>query len=1145
MLKRIEVCGFKSFAEKTVLNFDGSLNGIVGPNGSGKSNIVDAIKWCLGEQALSHIRCKNSMDVIFGGSDSKTMSNYCEVTVVFDNTAGVFPIDFQEIEITRKLYRTGETEYYINRAPCRLKDVKDLILDTGLSSSGYAIIPQGKVEFVVTAKPEERRLLFEETAGVAKFKHHREESLRKLERVKLDMARVEDILTYLKDQMASLESSVKKARNYQKYKEELQVLECSNIVKQVNDIETKLTNINIDFNNLNQTYVSQMAELANLESRNVELKIEISECEKNYMELKDGLSQTETEISLSTQKIENLKQQVVDSHNNIGKLNSEIQSLDQTIFQYETQLKELFEKQENIKQQLEQVGQQKQVHQKEYDSYKTLISEKQIILKEQNKQLTDIAYKKTKVQNDISLITQKINKLNLELNSLKKDIESNTKDKLGVEENVSKLEFKMKQLTDEKNNFSSNLSETEFELKNLEKTLSEKRELIENLNKEFYVLSSKLENVNSAMTAIPYSLQKVAKYVESLNNGNFFGPIKSLLKLNTENYSLIASYLGNKLYWYVANTQQDAMELIEQLRTQNLGFATIIVKEKIEQMNFSVITNQTIYSMVSYEPQWEKIIKFLFSDISLQDNVLKADVLLHGGGFVPKDDEEDLLQLETKINSHKDFLVQENNFLNEMNNKYYNLVSQKSFFEKQLSEIENQIVETEKIKIEKGQYLQTLNEMAFALEEQHSRYYKELEELQNSLNIFKNDLINFDNKEKELKNSVSVTSEEITQLQSSSIMDNFLQIVSEYSRLEEQNNNIINEINIKQGLINENHSRINIIKTEILEQKSLIEKNTLEISVQEQKLQELLSKRTQLSEQINTVVMKLDQKRSDLDNLESAIKFLLNTKEELQQQLKNYELQINTETNNKTNYINWLNEKYNISIEDAKNMYSNFDVDLVQLERLKKRIESMGAINLAAPEEYVQLEEKYNTLITQQQDLINSEQDIKEAISKINEQINKNFKETFEKVKENFQKLCGILFEGGKAELVLTNEENMLETGIDIIVQPPGKKLQYINLLSGGEKSLVALALLFSFFMVRPSPVCILDEADAPLDEANVVRFMKLLKEFSKSTKFILITHITRTMENLDNIYGVTMEELGVSKIISLKLQKEQSEIVA
>jgi chromosome segregation protein len=388
-------------------------------------------------------------------------------------------------------------------------------------------------------------------------------------------------------------------------------------------------------------------------------------------------------------------------------------------------------------------------------------------------------------------------------------------------------------------------------------------------------------------------------------------------------------------------------------------------------------------------------------------------------------------------------------------------------------------------------------------------------------------------------------SEEIGVLQSSSVMDNFLKIVSEHSRLEEQCNNIENEVNIKKTLITENISRINAVKTEIEEQNILIEKNKSEIAAQEQKLEQLLSERTAVLDRVNFSQNDLEQKRIDLDNLESAIKILNTNKETLQQQIKNLEIQINTENSNKTNYINWLNDKYNLSLEDAKNMYSNIEVDITQLEKLKKRIETMGAINLAAPEEYVQLEEKYNTLITQQQDLIKSEQDIKQAINKINEQINTNFKETFAKVKENFQKLCGILFEGGKADLVLTNEENMLETGIDIIVQPPGKKLQNINLLSGGEKSLVALALLFAFFMVRPSPVCILDEADAPLDEANVMRFMKLLKEFSKSTKFILITHITRTMENLDNIYGVTMEELGVSKVISLKLQKEQTEIVA
>jgi chromosome segregation protein len=1144
MLKRIEIYGFKSFAEKTVLTFDGALNGIVGPNGSGKSNIVDAIKWCLGEQALSHIRCKNTIDVIFAGSESKPMLNYCEVTVVFDNSNGVFPIDFQEVEITRKLYRTGETEYYINRAPCRLKDIKDLVLDTGLSSSGYAIIPQGKVEFVVTAKPEERRLLFEETAGVAKFKYHREESLRKLERVKLDMARIEDILSYLKDQMASLESSVRKAKNFQKYKEELQVLECANIVKQIDEIDTKLSQMNHEFNNLNQTYGSQIAELADMESKNVDLKTSIIELEKKVIELKDKLSQVEIEISLTTQKIETLKNQNIDSLNNISKLNSEIESLKQTISSYEDELKNLYSKQESIKQQIEIVGKQKQEHQQEYDTYRSLINEKQNLLKEQNTKVTDLAYRKTKLQNDLSSNNQKLNSLNFEMNSLEKDLEINSKEKTKLEEEILSLNSQIDKLNQEKNNLSTNLAQVDTELKNLDDVIAQKKAVIENLNKEFYILNSKLENINSAMFSQPYSLQKVVKYIEELNNTKIFGPIKSILKFNPQKYSLIASFLGNKLYWFIAETQQDAVDVIEKLKTQNVGFITFLVKEKIEKLEFRNLEENTISSLVEYDSQWEKIIKFLFSDIQLQqNNVLTSEIIVHGGNFVPKEGEEDLYQLETQISSYNELIQKENKELLEVNNKYYTLISQKNFYEKQLLEIETKIETLKKLKLEKETYLKTLDDLLATLSQQFQRYNKEKEELGKIIETLNLELNTLEEEEKSLKSSVIKLSEEISQLQSSSVMDNFLKIVSEYSKLEEQNNNIANEINIKQSLITENFSRINAVKTEIEEQQSLIEKNKTEIVSQEEKLSQLLNERSLVSQQVTNLQNSLEQKRTDLENLESAIKCLLNTKEELQQKLKSLELQINTETNNKTNYINWLKDKYNLSLEEAKSMYSNIEVDVSQIDKLKKRIETMGAINLAAPEEYVQLEEKYNTLITQQQDLIKSEQDIKQAISKINEQISTNFKDTFAKVRENFKKLVEILFEGGKADLVLTNEENVLETGIDIIVQPPGKKLQNINLLSGGEKSLVALALLFAFFMVKPSPVCILDEADAPLDEANVVRFMKLLKEFSKSTKFLLITHITRTMENLDNIYGVTMEELGVSKIISLKLQKEQAEV--
>lgn len=1144
MLKRIEIYGFKSFAEKTILNFESQLNGIVGPNGSGKSNVVDAIKWCLGEQALSHIRCKNAQDVIFAGSESKSMLNYCEVSVVFDNSGGVFPIDFQEVEVTRKLYRSGETEYYINRAPCRLKDIKDLVLNTGLSSTGYAIIPQGKVEFVVTAKPEERRLLFEETAGVSKFKYHREEALRKLERVKLDMARVEDILSYLKDQMSSLESAVKKAKNFQRYKEELQVLECANIVNQVSQIEQKLVEINEAYNNLNQSYAEQVKELANMESRSAQLKLEIGEYEKKYLETKDALAQVETEISLTSQKIEVLKQQIKEAESNILKLNSEMENITNIVKQYEEQVSDLESKKQVLSEQLKQLLEQKLAHQQEYEMYKSQITEKQQLVKEKNKLVMEVAYHRTKVQNDLVSFNHRINNLKIELGSLQKDIELNTKEKEKVEQELLELQKNIEIAAKEKGKLCSVLENTDLEMKNLENLISEKKNLVEKLSREFYSLSSKLDNINCAVSAIPYSLQKVVKYIENNKDVRIFGPVKSMINIREESYSVISSYLGNKLYWFVAETLQDATLMIDHLKKDNIGYATFIIKEKLNEIILPEI-NESVSQNLSFDPQWEKVVRFLFSGMELNSGIISTEVIFHGGNFVPPEGEENLYQLEVKVKQCGENLGIESNTLKEVSDRYYELASQKNVYLSQISEMEKSLKEIEQTINEKKEYLSAIVEILKTLNNQVEKITTEQVSLDNEIEQYTKQLGELDEQEKTLKAEINNFSEEITHLQSSGVMDNFLKIVSEHSRAEEQYKNLCNEIDIKHMLIRENQARIGAIKTEILEMQNMIENNTKQILSLEQQLQEFLVKRTELSEKSHSYMSLLEQKRSDLENSDSAIKYLLNRKEEIQQQMKNLELEINNETNNKTNYINWLNEKYSLTLDDAKNMYSNVQVDVVQLEKLKKRIETMGAINLAAPEEYVQLEEKYNTLLTQQQDLIKSEQDIKDTIAKINEQISSNFKETFAKVKENFQKLCNILFEGGKADIVLTNEENILDAGIDIIVQPPGKKLQNINLLSGGEKSIVAIALLFAFFMVKPSPLCILDEVDAPLDEANVVRFVKLLKEFSKSTRFVIITHITRTMESLENIYGVTMEELGVSKIISLKLQKENVEVAA
>ncbi len=1141
MLKRIELYGFKSFAEKTVLTFNDALTGIVGPNGSGKSNIVDAIKWCLGEQALSQIRCKNPLDVIFAGSETKPPLNYCEVTVVFDNESGVFPVDYQEVEITRRIYRNGETEYFINRVACRLKDIKDLVLDTGLTSTGYGIIPQGKVDFVINAKPEERRLLFEETAGVAKYKSRREEALRKLERVKQDMLRVEDILAYLKDQMVALESAVRKAKNYQKYKEELQVLECANVVKQVCMLEDRIKKINNEHTNLTEEYTSYINELANNEAESVKLKTICVDLEKELLTLKDKLAKLQTEISLCSQRIENYKDIIKNSQENIVKLNSEIKELLLRNENYDTELNQLKLEQQRISELLMKVEEQKNYLQQEYDKYKSLISQKQEMILKKNKQLTQQVYLRTKLQNDLASSTRRMQHFVVETNSLKKDAEINKKTKQEVEKEIEVLTQKITLLKNEKDSCETQIQSISEQIKQLQQIISEKTVILDNKNKEYYTLRSKLDNLTMSITSQPYNLQRIVKYLENSKYKHSCVVVKSILKINPEKYPLVATYLGNRLYWFIVENEDIATEIIHKLKEENLGYATFVIKGNIERINFVDLNqNLDISSLVDFDPQWTKIVQFLFSNIKIENDILKTPLIMHGGSYSTKEAQQDLYSIETQVNNLFCEIQQETETLTKLNSEFHMLVSQKTLLEKKVSELDTENNFYVQQKLQKENYLKELVEFDSTLQFQLEKYQTEMKEIDNTINSLNQEISVLESEEKKIHEEIAILSDEIKQLQSSKVVDEYLKINSEHSKLQEQINNINSELNTKQEIIQTNIARINALNLEIDQLQKFIQKTQQDIVSEEEKLDNYCNLQQELQKKLAEVEQNLVTQRTKYDEIELQIKLLTTKKEELQQKIKLLELELNSCSTQKTNFSNWLLEKYNISLDEAKNLYSNIEVDPQHLERLKKRIESMGAINLAAPEEYAQLEEKYNTLLTQQQDLLKSQQDIKQAIAQINEKISNNFKETFLKVRENFKKICNILFEGGKAELVLTNEDNLLESGIDIIVQPPGKKLQHIYSLSGGEKSLAALALLFSFFMVKPAPICILDEADAQLDEANIVRFMKLLKEFSSSVKFILITHVVRTMEFLDTIYGISMEEMGVSKVISLKLQKEE-----
>jgi len=1142
MLKRLEIYGFKSFAEKTVLNFEDSINGIVGPNGSGKSNIVDAIKWCLGEQSLKEIRAKNPLDVIFAGSESKPPLNYCEVTITFDNQRGIFPIDYEEISITRKIYRNGETEYFINKAPCRLKDIKDLILDTGLASDGYSIIPQGKVEFVVSAKPEERRLLFEETAGISKYKVKREEALRKLERVKLDMARVEDILAYLKEQMASLEQAVKKAKNYQKYKQELQMLECINVIIQVQNIEEELKNVEELYIKLNSEYTSLATEITTKEAHLAELKTNIIETEKEFMRLKDEVASLETQISLTTQKIENYKNDLVKSEQDISKINEEIETLKTRNQTYSFQLEELKNKKENFKENISKLHNEKQAHQQEYDKYKSEISEKQEVVKQKNKLLTEISYKRAKLRNDLSSLTKELQNLHLEENSNKKDIEANKKDLLSTKQEIEQILSNLSELEAKSSCIKDIMSILTKEINTIEGQIKEKRDLLEEKNKEFYLLNSKLENVNSNFSLYGTNVNRIVKFLEEKNLANLCLPIKSILKISSDYYPLLFSYLGNKLFWFVVEKEEDAKKIIELIKENSLGFATFVIKEKIDKMYNEEIgyVDEKILTMINYEESFSKVIKFLFLNATFDGEEIKTDFVIHGGKENTNEKIEDFYSLEANLNSVSQEIIKIEDEIQILSKKYQENLEQKNLKEKELFSIEAQIKQLYQQKSQKEEYLSSLTELDKILNTNFEKLQQQISEVEKQIETLNSEIKNLDEEEKAIRKEIDEMIALISKLQSEKVVDEYLKISSEYVRIEEQYNNIITEIETKENLIKTNLEKISILEKEIEEITEYKEKIKQSILEEENNLDLFLKKREDLTKEINIVASKFEQQRTEIVQIEENIKSLLAQKEQLQQQINSIEIQKNTLLNSKSNYINWLQEKYSLSFEEAKEMYADSgikEVDLQQIEKLKKRIDSMGSINLAAPEEYAQLEEKYNLLVTQQQDLIKAQQDLKDTIAKINQQISENFKETFSKVRDNFKNLCKILFEGGNADLILTNEDNILEAGIEIMVQPPGKKHQNINLLSGGEKSLVAIALLFSFFMVKPSPVCILDESDAQLDETNVVRFMKLLREFSKDTKFIVITHNTRTMEFLDTLYGITMEELGVSKVIAIRLQ--------
>jgi chromosome segregation protein len=1188
-LKTLEMIGFKSFSDKTVIAFQPGITAVVGPNGCGKSNISDAIRWVLGEQSAKHLRGDKMEDVIFNGSESRKPLGMAEVTLRLTNVNGTFASSefghYQEIEITRRLYRSGESEYLINRIPCRLKDIRDLMMDAGVGAKIHAIIEQDKVDQILSSKPQDRRFLFEEVAGVMKYKARRQEALSKLESTNQNLLRVNDIIIEVKRQVNSLDRQARKAERYQKLRAEMKDLDFRLASVDYSSLGTEWTESSEEFKKLENEVTELHAALGRIEATIEETRADTLSAEHELGTLQHRIHETETALSRAEHHVEMSKSQITSLVEQRGR--------DLADSEY-------------LKQEITRVAAQKARHEEESGVLADAINEKNAVLgsmtsdlealsrslQEQEFQLeetragilnamTGSATEKSRIVNLESRIThldeQDVRDLS-EKNDLEQRLAELASRLAGKEREIEKLSGRKNAAMEERTDVASRLEQAIAKKKSLEAGLNESKNRLAGQSarlRSLLELEQSLEGYQKGVRTV-MSARKEGSSAESL--GTIHGLVADMIETEPKYEVAIEAVLGDRLQYVVVDSQTDSLKAIDYLKAKSGGRGTFLPKktrevksEPFKKNGHSGVIGSAL-NVVSYQDTYSSVAQYLLGDVVVVDNMDTALYLWQKDGFDKtvvtlageivdpwgavtggavdatgsgmltkrreiKDIEHELAELRAHIAVLEAELISVEASIASTTRTEAELSLQIHLMELELvnnekdgtsvrDDIGRATERTRTLDTEAAgraalrQELQTGIEQSTALlrdlEAGHSNAQSNIEAIQLELSHKKEGLDAARSAITELK--MELTAHQEKQSAAARTIATLVQTEAEMT-----------ERLIKR------EAEITGIAAKLIELESTISNTETEIKghieVLEAERRVLVSKQESHAAKIHALRAAEEQAREVRHDIEAAQKKLSAN------EVKRTELRMRIE-HLKDTIWNSYHTELEVVVQELGQFEINLEESKTKVEDLRLKIDQMGPINVDALQEYNELKERYDILSAQQNDINESITNLKSTIAKLDGETRELFSEAFNAIQEKFKEVFALLFEGGRAELVLLDESNILESGIEIIAQPRGKKFQSITLLSGGERALTAIALLFAAFLVKPSPFCMLDEVDAPLDEANVTRFTRLIREMSSRSQFITITHNKRTMEMADALYGITMEEPGCSRVVSVKLRE-------
>ncbi|MGM0880922.1 MAG: chromosome segregation protein SMC [Bacillota bacterium] len=1186
-LKRIELFGFKSFADKTEMEFVTGITAVVGPNGSGKSNISDGIRWVLGEQSAKSLRGGKMEDIIFAGSDARKAVNYSEVSLTLDNGDGALPLEYNEVTVTRRVHRSGDSEYLINKQPCRLKDITELFMDTGIGKEAYSIIGQGRIEEILSTRSEDRRGIFEEASGIVKYKSRKREAQKKLDETEQNLLRIHDLVTELEDQVVPLRKQSEKAIHFKALKEQLKTKEISMYVHNIEQIHGSWTEANGKLERLQQeqlalsTVVSKHdAHLEKDRQQLRELELELDQLHESMLQISEDFEKCEGYGEVLKERKRNLEQNKRQLEESIAVQDARIGTLTQEEAEFRSRAAAL---------ELQLADLRALIAKEEANLLGVAggaIADAEETLKGE---LLEVLSSMAQHRNEIRYAAQQQETLQRRMERISEDETKWLEQQARLDERRSELaqalEATLARLEQAR---SRSIAESE-QTKTISQSLEEVTMAIRKWEQKLDSHVSRRDTMKEMQDALDGFMQGVKEVLKASRRGNsgisgVHGAVAELMRVPERIEMAVETALGGALQHIVMEDEKSARSAIGFLKQRQLGRATFLPLDVIRGRQVPEHDKRTAETvdgfvgvaadLVSSDSRYEAIVNNLLGNVLLAETLeqanriaskcqyryrvvtLEGDIVNAGGSMTGGSLQKkgaSLLGRQRQIDALDQEIADARKMVEQLRDKLSDLRKEHSIRTHNMEELraqgEQSRIEEQQIRAE----LQQLHNEAKHLDEQRQLYsadrnthlteQKDIQAAAAAAELRLEQLIIDEARLQEAirmaeeRRKASESAKEELQGQLTDIKIAAAKTDQERLSFEDQSARVRADIErAKQELVG--------LRSLSAQQEEELARHSAETVQQIEQLNHLRLKKQECAEQTDFKRSARAQRIVELDQGESETKEQRVQLRQVEEQMRQTEIAANRLDVELDNLLRKLSEEYELSYELAKEQYP-VPEDVVgtqnEVRDIKRQITALGEVNLGAIEEYERVKERYEFLSAQKDDLIEAKTTLYQVIREMDDEMSKRFKATFEAIRGHFVVVFAKLFGGGRADLVLVEPDRVLDTGIDIVAQPPGKKLQNLQLLSGGERALTAIALLFAILQVKPVPFCVLDEVEAALDEANVSRFAQYLREFSGLTQFIVVTHRKGTMEEADVLYGVTMEEGGVSKMVSVRLEEDES----